>query len=92
MKVRVLPRSAHGGIVGIQQGAVKIKICSPPIDGRANEECRELIATALKIAKSNVSIVAGERARLKMVKIEGVAKKQAEEILGNLGNCGTKRK
>ncbi len=74
IQVRVLPRSSRCEVVGIQDGALKIKITSPPLEGKANDECVRFLADQLKIRKSQIEIIAGHKARKKTVAVSGLKK------------------
>ncbi len=65
--VQVLPRSAKVNIVGSHQGALKIKLTAPPVGGAANKQCIQVLAKALGLPKSALSIVRGETSRIKQV-------------------------
>jgi len=68
-EVRVIPRSSKSEIVGEHNGALKVKLKSPPVDGAANDELVRLIARAFDIAKSDVEIVSGQTSRSKQVRV-----------------------
>lgn len=74
--VRVQPRSSRDEIVGEWQDALKIRLTAPPVDDRANESLRRLLAARLKVPVSAVKIAAGERSRTKRVEIQGVTAAQ----------------
>ncbi len=82
--IRVLPRSSRCEVAGIQDDALKIKITSPPIEGRANEECIRFLADRLKIKKSQVEIIAGHKSKRKTVAVSGVTRKELESWIGAL--------
>ncbi len=44
IKVYVKPNSGKNSVEGIFNGRIKIKICSPPQDGRANKELIDFIS------------------------------------------------
>ena len=48
---------------------IKIKICSPPQDGRANDELIGFISKKTGVSKKNIRIVSGERSNLKEIEI-----------------------
>jgi uncharacterized protein (TIGR00251 family) len=79
--VRVVPRASKSEIVGEHDGAVKVRIASPPIDGAANTELIKLLAKSLKVARSDVVIVSGETSKSKQVRITGVTSQQISSIL-----------
>lgn len=69
--VRVVPRASKSEIVGAHDGALKIRLAAPPVDGAANEELIELLARVFDVAKNMVKIVSGERSKTKQVRIAG---------------------
>jgi hypothetical protein len=71
--VRVQPRASRDEIVGEFQDALKIRLTAPPVDDRANEALRKLLAASLKVPLAAVRIASGERSRTKRVEIRGVA-------------------
>lgn len=79
--VRVVPRASRNEIVGAHDGALKVRITSPPVDGAANAELIKTVAKAFGTAKSNVEIVAGESSKSKRVCIRGIDAAAAKAIL-----------
>jgi len=80
--VRVVPRASCDAIEGEHDGALKVRLTAPPVDDRANDSLRRLLAERLNVAVSAVRIVAGERSRTKRVAIAGVTRKKAIAALG----------
>ena len=80
--VRVAPRSSRDAIEGEYQGALKVRLTAPPVDDRANEALRRLLAERLKVPVSAVRIVAGEKSRTKRVAIAGASRAQIMALLG----------
>src|SRR5687767_4173482 len=72
ISVRVVPRAGRSEIAGVRSGALLVRLNAPPVDGAANAELIEVLADAIGVPRRAVSIVAGERARQKRVRIEGV--------------------
>lgn len=70
--VRVQPRASRDEIAGEWQDGLKIRLAAPPVDDRANEALRRLLAARLKVPVTAVRIAAGERSRTKRVEIRGV--------------------
>jgi uncharacterized protein len=79
--VRVQPRASRDEIAGEWQDALKIRLTAPPIDDRANDALRRLLAARLKVPLSAVRIAAGERSRSKRVEIQGVTATQILALL-----------
>ena len=80
--VRVIPRSSRSEIVGELNGAVKVRLASPPIDGAANAELIKLLSKSLGVPKSAVTIVSGETAKTKRLRIDGVTDEQFRKAIG----------
>jgi uncharacterized protein len=80
--VRVIPRSSRSEIVGEIDGAVRVRLTSPPMDGAANSELIKLFSKALKISKTNVEIIAGETSKTKRLRLTGVTGEQLRSVLG----------
>lgn len=70
--VRVLPRASRNQVVGVEQGAIKIKLTAPPVEGAANAALIEFVAGWLGVRKSAISIASGEKARHKRVQVVGL--------------------
>jgi uncharacterized protein (TIGR00251 family) len=83
--VRVIPRASKPGIAGTRDGALLVRLQSPPVEGAANSELIEVIAGAFGVPKRDVAIVSGERARLKRVAIAGLDDRRAAAALQSLG-------
>jgi uncharacterized protein (TIGR00251 family) len=80
--VRVQPRASRDEIAGEYQGGLKIRLTAPPVDDRANEALRKLLAARLKVPLSAVRIASGERSRTKRVEIRGVTVAMIRELAG----------
>jgi hypothetical protein len=70
--VRVHPRASRDEIAGAWQAGLNVRLTEPPVDDRANEALRRLLAARLKVPLSAVRIAAGEHSRTKRVEIRGV--------------------
>jgi hypothetical protein len=71
LKIRVLPRSSISEVVGeMSDGTLKIKLTTPPIDGKANEELIKLLAKHFSVAKIDIQILQGLKSKNKIVEIK----------------------
>jgi uncharacterized protein (TIGR00251 family) len=82
--VRVQPRASRTELAGEYNGSIKIRVAAPPVEGRANEECRRFIAKLVGVSASAVEIVAGASSRDKVVLIKGAAAQRVLEALGRV--------
>lgn len=78
--VRVTLRSSRSEIVGEHDGAIKVRLSSPPVDGAANAELIKLFAKELKLPKSHIEIVSGETSKTKLLRLTGVTAEQLKLI------------
>jgi uncharacterized protein len=72
--IRVTPRSAKPGVGGWRAGAdgreeLEVRVAEAPADGAANDAVVKLLAKALGISRSEVSIISGHASRHKRVAI-----------------------
>ena len=65
---RVTP-NAKADAISIEDGQLKVRVTVVPEDGKANKAVIALLAKALGVSKSSVTIVRGETARDKLVQI-----------------------
>lgn len=63
--------------MGWENDVLRVKVTSPPVDGRANKALVDILARSLKITKKNIAIVSGRTSRLKTIQISGLS---VEEI------------
>jgi uncharacterized protein (TIGR00251 family) len=70
--VRVQPRASRTEVAGTQQGALKVRLQAPPVDGAANEALVDFLAESLGVPRRQVRIVSGATARTKVVEVTGV--------------------
>lgn len=70
--VRAAPRSSRNAIVGVHDGALKVALTAPPVDGAANAALVAFLADALGVPQRAVTVVRGATGRNKQVRVEGV--------------------
>jgi uncharacterized protein (TIGR00251 family) len=70
--VRLTPRADRDTIAATPSGGYAVRVTAPPVEGRANEALRRLVAKRAGVAPSRVSVVKGEKARDKVVRVEGL--------------------
>jgi uncharacterized protein (TIGR00251 family) len=79
--VRVTPRSGKDSIESGAGGVSVVRVTAPPDEGKANAAVCKVVAAALGVPKSAVSVVRGHTARTKTLEVSGVSQEQAEERL-----------
>ena len=76
----IQPRSSKNEVIGIYNDALKIRLTSPPVDGKANKACLQFFAKWLGISPSKISIVQG-LSRKKTIAVADLTEKKFHEIL-----------
>jgi uncharacterized protein (TIGR00251 family) len=67
--VKVIPKSSTSKVEKLSEKEYKVKLNSPPIDGKANKELIELLSEYFSIPKSNIVIQSGMNSKNKVIKI-----------------------
>jgi hypothetical protein len=70
--VRVQPRASRDAVTGVQEGALRVALTAPPVDGEANAALVAFLAKRLGVARRDVTIVQGETGRSKLIEVRGV--------------------
>lgn len=81
LNVKAQPRSSKAGLDGILGDAVKVRIRSAPVDGKANKELIETLADAFDLAKSAVVFKGGETSKTKRLLLMGVTAAQVKAVV-----------
>lgn len=74
--LRVTPNASRDAIEGAEtrddgQVRLRLRVTAQPEKGKANKAVTALLAKALRLPKSSFTVIAGETARDKTVRIEG---------------------
>ncbi|HET8953315.1 MAG TPA: DUF167 domain-containing protein [Solirubrobacteraceae bacterium] len=72
LRVRVTARASRDELAGLRDGVLHVRVTAPPVDGKANQAVCRLIARAVGVGRTGVTVVRGERSRDKVVNIEGL--------------------
>jgi uncharacterized protein len=56
----------------VADGALRVRLHAPPVDGAANDALVEFLADRLAVPRRGVRILTGATSRTKMVEVEGV--------------------
>lgn len=76
VSVYVQPRAARTEIVGEHNGALKLRVAAPPVDGAANEELIGFFAKLAQVPARNVRIRSGAASRTKVVEVTDITADQ----------------
>ncbi|MGA7951894.1 MAG: DUF167 domain-containing protein [Gloeobacterales cyanobacterium] len=70
IQVKVKPSSKQQSITEEADGSLTIKLKSPPVDGKANDELIKLLAKKYQVPKSKIAIQLGVSSKIKLVDID----------------------
>ena len=77
--VRIVPRASRSEIVGEFEGALRVRIAAPPVEGAANRELITFLAKQFKLPQNAIEIIAGTNSKNKIIRL-----KNAERVLKQL--------
>jgi uncharacterized protein (TIGR00251 family) len=72
-RVRVAPRAAREALLGVHDGALKVSLTAPPVEGAANDALVRFLAKMLGAPRRAVNVLHGEHARIKTLRVEGMS-------------------
>lgn len=82
--VKVIPRSSTPGFSEIMDdGVLKIRLASPPVDGKANEELVKIVAKEIGCKATDIEIISGRTGKNKLVAIYGFEPDIVNKIIRN---------
>jgi uncharacterized protein (TIGR00251 family) len=81
LRIRVQPRASRTELAGEHGGAIKLKIAAPPVDGKANEQCRRFLAKLLDVSAGSVEIIKGDSSRDKVIRIHNISADRVRQAL-----------
>jgi uncharacterized protein (TIGR00251 family) len=82
LNLRVAPGARRTGIEGLYgEGAIKVRVAAPPVDGKANAKVGRLVAKLLGVARSDVSVIRGASSRDKTLLVHGLEPAEVRSAL-----------
>jgi len=69
--VRVVPRASKTAAAGEHDGALRVRVAAPPVEGAANEELVRFLAKTFGVAAREVEILSGHASKSKRVRVRG---------------------
>jgi hypothetical protein len=81
VRVYVVPNAKADKVSGEYNGAIKIKLRAPPVEGKANTALRRFLAERLGIPQRAVALERGGRSRDKMIRIDDLSEEDIRRRL-----------
>ncbi len=82
--ILVQPRASKSEITEFHDGALRVRIAAPPVDGAANDAVIELISKRLKVHKSDIQIMSGASGRRKRVLVRRIGVETTRKLLSSM--------
>lgn len=77
----VQPGASNSEVAGLHGDRIRLRIQSPPVDGRANAAVIAWVAERFEVPRRDVKLVRGEKSREKTVEVRGVTVSAAHAAL-----------
>jgi uncharacterized protein (TIGR00251 family) len=82
LRVRVQPRASRTELLGYEDGVLRLRLRSPPLDGAANAELLRFLAReVLGTAPSRLELLRGAAGRDKSVAVDGMDEHAVHEAV-----------
>lgn len=87
LQVHVQPGSGRSAVVGRHGTALKVRVAAPPVGGRANEACAEILAETFGLKTAQVELTGGQTSRSKTFALKGIDvddfRRRLETVVGD---------
>ncbi len=72
LQLHVQPGAKRTEIAGLHGDALKVRLAAPPVDGKANAALLAFLASKVDAGRTAVTLLSGDTARAKRVRIGGI--------------------
>lgn len=86
LTLHVQPGAKRTETTGIHDGALKIRVAAPPVEGQANARLLDFLKKAFDVPSSQVRLKQGSAGRRKVVEIQG-SRHMPDELLNPPTAC-----
>lgn len=69
LSLSVVPNARRTEVDGLHDGALRVRLAAPPIEGRANDALVAWLAKSLRVARRDVELLRGAASRRKQVAV-----------------------
>jgi uncharacterized protein len=88
LAVSVMPNAKQTRVDGLHDGALRVRLAAPPVDGKANDKLVAWLAEALHLPRRAVTLVRGDTARRKWLALDAPADQVEAWLASVLLNTG----
>ncbi|HHO47066.1 MAG TPA: DUF167 domain-containing protein [Desulfobacteraceae bacterium] len=80
LRLQVQPRASRTELAGLHDNALKLRLTTPPVEGRANKAVIDFLARQLRLPKKAFTIKSGLHSREKLVLIRGCTEEAVRQL------------
>lgn len=81
ISIKLVPNSSQEKVLGYTEEYLKVKICAPPVENKANKQLINFLSKLLQVPKTKISFVAGEKSKIKRLLILDVKQEDIFKII-----------
>ena len=81
LRLVVQPRASSNALAGLQGDRLKLRLTTPPVDGKANKAVIAFLAKICHLPKSAFTLKSGQQSRSKVLLVSGVEPQTLQEML-----------
>lgn len=70
LDISAVPGAKRTEVVGLHDGALRLRLAAPPVDGKANDEIVAWLAKSLGLPRRDVQLLRGPTSRRKQIQID----------------------
>jgi uncharacterized protein len=89
LAVSVVPNARQMAVDGLHDGALRVRLAAPPVDGKANQRLVEWLAGELGLPRRAVRLLRGPASRRKQVEIDAEVAQVAAWLAAVVSPVGT---
>ena len=78
--VRVVPRASKTETAGEHDGALRVRVAAPPVEGAANDALTKFLSKEFGVPARDVEIKSGHASKTKVVRVFGAGAEKLESI------------
>lgn len=86
LDVLVAPNAKRTACMGLHDGALRVRLAAPPVDGAANDALLRWVATELGVARGAVVLARGDTSKRKQLAIDASPERVGAWLASLLGD------
>jgi len=75
--IHVIPNAARTLAAGLHDGALRVRLHAPPVDGKANNALVQWLAQELGVPRAQVELIRGQTSKRKQLRVSAAAASSA---------------